>query len=161
MLQTITCIECPIGCTIEAEAEGGAVVSVCGNGCPRGKAYAQSEATCPVRVVTSTVRTSSGKMVPVKTSAPVRKSEIFRVMKIINATHPDLPLHIGDVLVRDVDGYRIVDYKFSSHTDEELRARYAPQIALYRKAAARILNVEEGTIRASIVNIRLCREIAL
>lgn len=66
-----------------------------------------------------------------------------------------------DLLVRDGDGYRIVDYKFSSHTDEELRARYAPQIALYRKAAARILNVEEGTIRASIVNIRLCREIAL
>ena len=104
MLQTITCIECPIGCTIEAETEGGVVVvSVRGNGCPRGKAYAQSEATCPVRVVTSTVRTSSGKMVPVKTSAPVRKSEIFRVMKIINAAHPDLPLHIGDVLVRGVD----------------------------------------------------------
>ena len=103
MLQAITCIECPIGCTIEAETEGGAVVSVRGNGCPRGKAYAQSEATCPVRVVTSTVRTSSGKMVPVKTSAPVRKTEIFRVMKIINAAHPDLPLHIGDVLVRDVD----------------------------------------------------------
>ena len=103
MQQTITCIECPIGCTIEVETKGGAVVGVRGYGCPRGRAFAQSEAVCPVRVVTSTVRTPSGKMVPVKTSAPVRKSEIFRVMKVINATHPDLPLHIGDVLVRGVD----------------------------------------------------------
>ena len=102
-MQQITCIECPMGCTIEVEIKNGAV-SVRGNGCPRGKAYAESEVTCPVRVVTSVVRAEDGQMIPVKTSKPVRKSEIFAVMKIINATHPKLPLHIGDVLVSGIEG---------------------------------------------------------
>lgn len=102
-MQQITCVECPMGCTVEVEVENGAVVSVRGNGCPRGKTYAESEVTCPVRVVTSVVRTVCGRMVPVKTSEPVRKSEIFRVMDVINATHPKLPLCIGDVLVHGID----------------------------------------------------------
>lgn len=103
-MQQVTCIECPMGCTVEVETENGVAVSVRGNGCPRGKAYAESEVTCPVRVVTSVVRAEGGQMVPVKTSKPVRKSEIFRVMRVINATHPALPLSIGDVLVRGIEG---------------------------------------------------------
>ena len=103
-MQQITCIECPMGCTIEVQTENGAVVNVRGNGCPRGKRYAESEVTCPVRVVTSVVRTACGRMVPVKTSEPVRKTEIFRVMDIVNATHPRCPLRIGDVLVHGIDG---------------------------------------------------------
>ncbi len=103
MLHTLTCIECPVGCSIEVRTNDGTVISICGNSCPRGKVYAEKEVTCPMRVVTSTVRTSCGSMVPVKTSLPVRKSEIFRVMKVVNSLHPDLPLHIGDVLVRGID----------------------------------------------------------
>lgn len=103
-MQQVTCIECPMGCTVEVETENGVAVSVRGNGCPRGKAYAESEVTCPVRVVTSVVRTEDGQMVPVKTSKPIRKRKIFAVMEVINATHPKLPLHIGDVLVRGIEG---------------------------------------------------------
>lgn len=104
MTHYITCIECPLGCRVEVETENGAAVSVSGNGCPRGKAYAQSEVTCPVRVLTSAVRSDSGIMVPVKTNEPIRKSEIFRVMQIVNSLHPATPLAIGDVLARGVDG---------------------------------------------------------
>lgn len=102
-MQQVTCIECPMGCTVEVEMKDGAVVSVKGNGCPRGKAYAESEVICPVRVVTSVVRTEDGHMVPVKTSKPIRKSCIFAVMNAINATHPALPLSIGDVLISGID----------------------------------------------------------
>ena len=35
----LTCICCPIGCTIEAELEGNHVLSVRGNSCPRGEKY--------------------------------------------------------------------------------------------------------------------------
>ena len=35
--KTLTCICCPIGCTIEAELEGNHVLSVRGNSCPRGE----------------------------------------------------------------------------------------------------------------------------
>lgn len=56
----LTCIRCPMGCAIHVEMENGQVVSVTGNTCPRGAEYAKSEATAPVRTVTSTVRALGG-----------------------------------------------------------------------------------------------------
>lgn len=102
--KTLTCIECPIGCSIEVSLENSKPVNVVGNRCPRGKLYAENEVTCPKRVVTAVVRATDGRMVPVKTDAPVRKSAIFDVMKTINLTHPAPPLKIGDVLVEHIDG---------------------------------------------------------
>lgn len=98
----LTCIECPMGCRIEVTMDNGAVVSVAGNGCPRGKLYAENEVVCPRRVVTSTVRTSFGVMLPVKTDRPVKKSEIFNVMKIINSVVVDKKVKIGDVIVKNI-----------------------------------------------------------
>ena len=102
MTHNITCIECPMGCAVEVETENGAVVKVSGNGCPRGKAYAENEVTCPKRVVTSSVRAENGEMIPVKTDRPIRKSEIFAVMSKINGLHPKLPIAIGDVILRGI-----------------------------------------------------------
>lgn len=99
---SLTCIECPIGCTIEVETEGGSVLSVRGNTCPRGKVYAESEVVCPRRVLTSTVRAVSGEMIPVKTDKPVKKAEMLDLMKKINAVHPTLPVHIGDILFEHI-----------------------------------------------------------
>lgn len=104
----LTCIECPMGCTIEVEFADGKVTSVKGNNCARGKLYAESEATCPRRVVTSTVKTADGRVVPVKTDAPIQKAKIFEVMKIINGLHPSGDIRIGDILMRNVDGANIV-----------------------------------------------------
>ena len=102
MKKNLTCIECPIGCEIEVEIEDGKVVSVKGNTCPRGKMYAENEVICPKRVVTSTVRAENGVMVPVKTDKPIKKSEIFTVMKKINETTCVLPVKIGDILVENI-----------------------------------------------------------
>jgi CxxC motif-containing protein len=98
-----------MGCEIEVETEGGKAISVKGNSCPRGKMYAENEVVCPMRVVTSTVRAADGSMIPVKTNRPVKKSEIFDVIKKINAVHPRSSVHIGDVLVENIsDGADLV-----------------------------------------------------
>ena len=102
MIKKLTCIECPIGCEIEVEVEKGAVLSVKGNTCPRGKVYAETEVVCPKRVVTSTVRAENGEMIPVKTDKPVRKDAIFEVMKKINATVCKMPVVLGDILVENI-----------------------------------------------------------
>ena len=102
MKKNLTCIECPIGCSIEVELEDGKVVSLSGNGCPRGKLYAEAEVVCPKRVVTSTVRAENGEMIPVKTDKPVRKDAIFEVMAKINATTCKMPVALGDVLVESI-----------------------------------------------------------
>ena len=102
MKKNLTCIECPIGCEIEVEIEDGKVISVKGNTCHRGKMYAENEVICPKRVVTSTVRAENGVMVPVKTDKPIKKTEIFTVMKKINETTCVLPVKIGDILVENI-----------------------------------------------------------
>ena len=101
---SLTCIECPIGCSIEVEMQDGKVVSVKGNACPRGKLYAENEVVCPKRVITSTVRAKDGSLVPVKTDKPVKKSEIFSVMEKINAVVCDMPVTMGQVLVENIEG---------------------------------------------------------
>lgn len=50
---------------------------------------------------------------------------------------------------------RIIDYKYSAGNGAYLRAHYAPQLALYRKAVSKILHIDESEIRCTIVNI--CR----
>lgn len=102
MEKKLTCVECPKGCEITVTLNGGNVESITGNDCPRGKKYAESEVVCPVRVLTSTVKCSSGEMLSVKTDKPIKKSEIFDLMKIINKITVDPPVKIGQVILKDI-----------------------------------------------------------
>lgn len=66
-----------------------------------------------------------------------------------------------DLLAVTADGVKIIDYKYSGKSDKELVATYARQLALYKKAAALILDVDEKTVGTAIVNIYLRRQIIL
>ena len=101
-MRILTCIECPIGCTLRVEIENGKAKSIEGNACPRGRIYAENEVSDPKRVITSTVRAKNGKLVPVKTDKPARKEEIFSIMEKIGKISCDLPVKIGDVLEENI-----------------------------------------------------------
>lgn len=47
----------------------------------------------------------------------------------------------------------IVDYKYSQLGADALKAKYTPQLALYRMATAKILGIPQENIRCAIVNI--------
>ena len=66
-----------------------------------------------------------------------------------------------DLLAETREGWLLLDYKFSSRSDDALRSGYAPQIALYKKAVAKAMRVSEDTVRARILNIAQCREIGM
>lgn len=101
--KTITCTECPMGCTVTVTLDAdNNIISVFGNTCPRGKVYAVNEMTCPRRVVTSTVKCDNGKMLSVKTDGSVKKSEIFNVMGVINKITAKTPVRTGDILYRSI-----------------------------------------------------------
>lgn len=102
----LTCIICPLGCTLSAEVRGGSVV-VTGNTCPRGAEYAKTECTNPVRTVTATVPCGSARL-PVKTDRPIPKAEIFACMERIHALQVSAPVKIGDVLDETPWGASIV-----------------------------------------------------
>lgn len=98
----LRCVVCPIGCEMTAEVDGeGRVISVTGNTCPRGKKYAQSELTSPVRTLTTTVFTEDGRKLPVRTSAPIAKGKLFEAMALTKPLRVSLPVHLGDVILRD------------------------------------------------------------
>lgn len=98
------CINCPKGCELEVTGEGEAV-SVTGNACPRGAAYAKSELTNPTRMVTGLVRLAGmRKPLPVKTKSPVPKAKINEVLFAMHQTTAQLPVKIGDVIIADVAG---------------------------------------------------------
>ena len=104
--RNLTCIGCPLGCAITVTMDGGNVVSITGNTCKRGSDYAAKEVTHPTRIVTSTVGVRGGSipMVSVKTAQDIPKEKIFEIMKYINALTVTAPVHIGDVLLKDIAG---------------------------------------------------------
>ncbi len=105
MTKELTCICCPMGCALKAELnESGEVLSVTGNTCIRGENYAKTELTSPVRTVTTTAKTVSGKPVPVKTKDPIPKGKIFDVVSDIKSAKVELPVKMGDTIVKNAAG---------------------------------------------------------
>ena len=102
----LICIGCPMGCPLTVEMNGTEVVSVTGNTCPRGDAYARKEVTNTTRIVTSTVKVEGGKvdMVSVKTKEDIPKGKIFECVKALKGITVEAPVHIGDVILKDVAG---------------------------------------------------------
>ncbi|MBO4353834.1 MAG: DUF1667 domain-containing protein [Clostridia bacterium] len=99
------CINCPMGCMLETEKDGDKI-TVRGNTCPRGEAYAIAELTHPTRTLTSTVAVSNraGKYVAVKSKNPISKGKLFDAMKEINKVKVEAPIKAGDVVIADLFG---------------------------------------------------------
>jgi CxxC motif-containing protein len=101
-MKEFTCIICPRGCRLSVDDN----MNVTGNTCPRGKQYAISELTNPVRTITSSVRVNNREdlLVSVKTSGPIPKGKIFEVMEEINKLSVAAPTRIGDVVKANILG---------------------------------------------------------
>ena len=106
MKRELNCVACPLGCLITVEYEGKEGLSVTGNTCKRGEAYARQEIVNPERSIHSTVKVTGGRhpVVPCKTSVPIPKEKIFDVMAEINAVTAQAPITIGQVLIPNVCG---------------------------------------------------------
>ena len=106
MTKNLTCVACPLGCSITVEYEGKEVLSVTGNTCKRGDAYARTEIVNPTRSIASSVKVNGGvhPVVPVKTSKPIPKTMIFDCMREINAVSVDAPVKLGQVIIADMLG---------------------------------------------------------
>ena len=104
MEQTITCINCPVGCRMTVTlSENGEFLSVTGNTCPRGAKYAQQECTLPERMITAVIPVSGSETpLSVKTASPVPKKLIASVMEELSKVRVSLPVSIGQVVLPDV-----------------------------------------------------------
>lgn len=99
----LVCIVCPNGCRLSAE-KNGEEVSVSGARCKRGEAFAKSELTCPMRTVTTSVKTTvtGYPVVSVKTDGEIPKDKIFDLMKLLSVVVLNKPVAIGTVVLKNV-----------------------------------------------------------
>ena len=107
----LTCIICPMGCSMEVEVETGAdgqkkVLSVKDNGCKRGEQYANKELQNPTRTLTTTIKVNGGvrPVVPVKTAGEVPKKMLLQCMEVVRRASCKAPVKRGDILLYDILG---------------------------------------------------------
>jgi len=119
-MHELTCIVCPIGCSLLvkeepiAASEGLPPLAVTGNRCPRGITYAQEEIRAPKRVVTATCginfppegvgshrSLTTPRRLPVKTTAPCPKEKINELLEDIYRLKVNLPVKAGERLITD------------------------------------------------------------
>lgn len=105
MTKEFVCIVCPNGCTLQVAEENGEI-TVTGNKCKRGEAFAKTELTSPMRTICSTVATSfpGCPVLPVRVSAEIPKSSIADVMKEINKVTVSSRIARGDKVIENVLG---------------------------------------------------------
>lgn len=96
----LTCIMCPMGCslTVKKDKKGNLLVS--GNNCIRGEQFAKEELTLPKRVVTTLVKTDCG-VVSVKTTKPVPKDMVKKVVDKIETLRPS-KVKMHQVLIENI-----------------------------------------------------------
>ena len=104
-IKEMTCNRCPMGCRLTVTKDGDQY-TVAGNTCKRGDAYGIQEMSCPMRVVTSSVRVVGGvrPVCSVKTAQSVPKAAINDVLKALAALRPEAPIAIGQVLDENIAG---------------------------------------------------------
>ncbi len=100
----ITCISCPIGCSLELLSEKNELTKISGNKCQRGLIYAKNEFYNPKRMLTSTIKLAEGTIVqlPVRTKEPIPKGKIKEAMRVLKTLTVKAPVPIGTVLVPDL-----------------------------------------------------------
>ena len=103
--QTIVCITCPRGCTMNVTQDGDNI-TVTGNACKRGEIFAVNELTQPMRTICTTVATAfpESSVLPCRVSTDIPKDKIFDIMKEINQVTVKERIGRGDVIIPDVLG---------------------------------------------------------
>ncbi|HTX74446.1 MAG TPA: DUF1667 domain-containing protein [Rectinemataceae bacterium] len=115
MSQELVCITCPMGCHLVVERAGDGDLSVSGNRCPRGAAYAREELLAPKRTVTATCRIVGQRpgavlppglprRLPCRSSAPFPREDVPRLLDTIYGLEVPLPVASGQVLLADALG---------------------------------------------------------
>ena len=100
----LTCIGCPLGCSITVTLENGEIKDVAGYTCKRGHDYARKEVTNPTRIVRLTGSATGAAVVSCKTAQDIPKGKIFEIVAALRQVTAHAPVKIGDVLLTNAAG---------------------------------------------------------
>lgn len=102
----ITCISCPIGCTLQLFINNDQLTEVKGYQCKRGLSYAENEFYNPKRMLTSTININNGTVgqLPIRTLEPITKEKIQEAMLALKTLSVEAPVKAGEVIASDFVG---------------------------------------------------------
>lgn len=96
----VICTVCPMGCRITVDAQG----LTRGNTCKRGEAYARQEISEPRRVLTTTMLTEDGRLLPVRSDRAIPREKLADCVKAINNQTLLLPIYQGKIIIENIGG---------------------------------------------------------
>lgn len=97
------CIKCPLSCKLSVIKQNDEIV-ILGNNCAKGASFGKQEYLAPKRTVTSLIKVINGDkpVLPVKTSAPIPKEQVNKVLDIISKIQVQAPINIGDIVYKNI-----------------------------------------------------------
>ena len=98
----ITCILCPIGCEIRINKKE--LIIIDGAKCEKGIEYSKNEVLNPKRILATSILVKNGilPLLSVKTSKPIPKEKIFKILEIIKRTSVNAPVEIGEIIIKNI-----------------------------------------------------------
>lgn len=109
MIKELVCVNCPKGCKIKINLENNCIQEITGYGCLNGKKYAVEELTCPMRVLTTTIRIKNApyRVLPVMSDAAIPLNRIKDAMDEIKNIEVNAPVQMDQVIVSDFLGLHV------------------------------------------------------
>ena len=97
----LTCIMCPVGCSLQVNKDKTGKIVVSGNNCPRGAIYGEKEVTSPERMVTTVKKYKTGT-ISLKLDKPISKKLIEKCLKEIARFKEPENIKVGEILIPNV-----------------------------------------------------------
>ena len=98
MKREFVCIVCPSSCIIYTNDTNG-TLDVSGNKCEKGHVFAEKEINDPERLVTTTVKLTTGGLLPVRSRSMVKKKEVKPLVLQLKSVVVLPPVSIGQVIL--------------------------------------------------------------
>lgn len=102
----LTCIICPLGCSLDMKVEGDEIIEISGYACKRGMKFAETEFYNPQRMLTTIVSLNGGKypFLPVISESEIPKKDFRDCIELLKSIKVKAPIKMGDIVTEDILG---------------------------------------------------------
>ncbi len=102
----VTCIVCPLGCSIDIKTENNEIIQISGNDCKRGIDFAKAEFYNPQRMVTTMVSLNYGEFpfLPVISESEIPKKNLKDCIQLLQSLIVKAPIKMGDIIIENILG---------------------------------------------------------
>ncbi len=99
--KNLICIACPIGCSLTVTKDDKQVI-VNGNSCQKGEVFGIQEMIDPKRMLTTTILTDLGQLLPVISTSTISKKLLLDAIEILKTKCVKTPIKQGDIIIENI-----------------------------------------------------------